>query len=116
MPLWYRSFPLLEEARTGGVRGSAAPAAAEKDPRPGVWTLSGRPRPYHLPMARSEHRFVVHVWLEDGFGSPGGWRGAVDHLGHDRRLYFSSLGDLMDFIRARMSADSAEPSSLHRPT
>jgi hypothetical protein len=67
-------------------------------------------------MARSEHRFVVKVWLEEGLGGPGGWRGAVDHLGHDRRLYFSSLGDLMDFIRARMTAEDTEPSSSRRPS
>ena len=67
-------------------------------------------------MARSEHRFIVHVWHEDGLEIQSGWRGAVDHLGHDRRLYFSSLGDLMDFIRARMSADDAESSTLRRST
>ena len=48
------------------------------------------------------------MWHEDGFGGGGGWRGAVDHLGHDRRLYFSALGDLFDFIRARMSVEEAE--------
>jgi len=60
-------------------------------------------------MARTEHRFIVRVWLEEGVGPEGSWRGAVDHLGHDRKLYFSSLGDLVDFIHARMSADGTDP-------
>ena len=56
-------------------------------------------------MERPEHRFVVRVWLEAGTGHDRQWRGAVDHVGHERRLYFTSLGDLMDFIRARMSSE-----------
>lgn len=55
------------------------------------------------------------MWHEDGFGGGGGWRGAVDHLGHDRRLYFSALGDLFDFIRGRMSADEAEQRAVTDP-
>ena len=53
-------------------------------------------------MDRTEHRFVVHVWLEPGEPATGQWRGAVDHLGSGRRMYFSSLGDLTDFIRLRL--------------
>lgn len=51
------------------------------------------------------------MWHEEGFGGGGGWRGAVDHLGHDRRLYFSALGDLFDFIRAGMTAEGGESRS-----
>jgi|HubBroStandDraft_1064217.scaffolds.fasta_scaffold382806_2 hypothetical protein len=53
-------------------------------------------------MQRSEHRFVVHMWLEPGDNGEGQWRGAVDHVGSGRRIYFSSLGDLTDFIRVRL--------------
>jgi hypothetical protein len=53
-------------------------------------------------MERREHRFVVHVWFETGGRADGQWRGAVEHVGHDRRLYFSSLGDLTAFINARI--------------
>ena len=57
---------------------------------------------YSRLMERREHRFVVHIWFETGGRSDGQWRGAVEHLGNDRRLYFSSLGDLTDFIKVRI--------------
>jgi hypothetical protein len=53
-------------------------------------------------MSRSEQRFIVHMWLEPGESAEGQWRGAVDHVGSGRRMYFSSLGDLTDFIRLRL--------------
>ncbi len=59
-------------------------------------------------MQRPEHRFVVRIWYESGPGAEGQWRGAVDHVGHERRLYFTTLSDLTDFIRARMQAPAAE--------
>jgi hypothetical protein len=66
-------------------------------------------------MERPEHRFIVRIWYEGASGSEGQWRGAVDHVGHERRLYFSSLGDLMDFIRARMAArDAGQPPAAER--
>lgn len=59
-------------------------------------------------MERNEHRFIVHVWLETGQSGTGQWRGSVDHVGFERRLYFSSLADLTDFIRVRMTAPDSE--------
>ena len=59
-------------------------------------------------MQRTEHRFVVRMWREPGPGPEGQWRGAVDHIGHERRLYFTTLSDLTDFIRARMAAGEPE--------
>ena len=53
-------------------------------------------------MERRDHRFVVHIWFETGGRTDGQWRGAVEQVGHDRRLYFSSLGDLTEFINARI--------------
>jgi hypothetical protein len=58
---------------------------------------------YHALMERTEHRFVVRVWLETAAAAEGQWRGVVDHVGSGRKLYFSSMGDLMDFIRLRMT-------------
>jgi hypothetical protein len=60
-------------------------------------------------MKRAEQRFVVHVWLEGAATGQGQWRGSVDHVGFDRRLYFSSLGDLTDFIRGRMATPESDP-------
>ena len=53
-------------------------------------------------MERHEHRFLVRVWFEPAGHADGQWRGEVDHVGHERRLFFSSLGDLVDFIKIRL--------------
>ena len=58
---------------------------------------------YHRVMERSEHRFMVRIWLETTAGSEGQWRGVVDHVGSGRRVYFSAMSDLMDFLRLRMA-------------
>jgi hypothetical protein len=57
-------------------------------------------------MERTEHRFMVHVWFEQTSDGGGQWRGAVDHVGSQRRLYFSSLSDVMDFMRLRLADPS----------
>jgi hypothetical protein len=61
---------------------------------------------YHRDMERSEHRFVVRIWLEAAAGTGGQWRGVVDHIGTGRKVYFSDMTDLMDFIRLRMTETS----------
>jgi hypothetical protein len=46
--------------------------------------------------------FLVKLWLEaDDVGTPAsrGWRrGSVEHLESRRRLYFSDVGELLDFF------------------
>jgi len=54
-------------------------------------------------MERTEHRFIVRVWLETGAGDEGRWRGVVDHVGSGRKLYFSAMADLLDFMQLRMT-------------
>jgi hypothetical protein len=58
-------------------------------------------------MERREHRFVVHVWFESAGHADGQWRGEIDHVGQSRRLYFSSLGDIIDFIKIRLGDPAA---------
>jgi hypothetical protein len=67
-------------------------------------------------MERLEHRFVVHVWFESAGRANGQWRGEIDHVGHGRRLYFSSLGDLTDFIKIRLGEPAAPSPSDSRET
>ena len=67
-------------------------------------------------MERREHRFVVHVWFESNGRADGQWRGEVDHVGQGRRLYFSSLGDLMDFIKVRLAEPAVTGSHERRET
>lgn len=53
---------------------------------------------------RREHTFVVRLWVEAAGDFPATLRGSVEHVGSSRRLYFSSLADLNDFIALRLSA------------
>ncbi|HXW76687.1 MAG TPA: hypothetical protein VEJ20_04680 [Candidatus Eremiobacteraceae bacterium] len=62
-------------------------------------------------MERSEHRFLVHMWLESAPNGEGQWRGAVDHVGSGKRYYFASLGDLTDFIRLRLAEAPRAPAA-----
>jgi hypothetical protein len=62
-------------------------------------------------MERSEHRFMVRIWLESAAGTGGQWRGEVDHIGSGRKVYFSNMADLMDFIRLRMTDTSQSASA-----
>lgn len=66
---------------------------------------------YYMVMERNEHRFMVRVWLETAAGTSGQWRGVVDHIGTGRKVYFSDMTDLMDFIRLRMTETSQSSSA-----
>jgi hypothetical protein len=54
---------------------------------------------------RIEQLFVVRLWRETGATSRG-WRGSVEHIGTERRFFFSSLADLVEFIRVRIGGGS----------
>jgi len=77
---------------------------------------SGTAVRYHSRMERREHRFVVHVWYESAGRFEGQWRGEIDHVGHGRRLYFSSLGDLIDFIKIRLGDPAISGVTDHTET
>ena len=51
----------------------------------------------------SQFLFIVRIWLVEG-GRDGAWRGSVEHVPSGQKLYFTSLGDLNDFIARRLSA------------
>ena len=67
-------------------------------------------------MERSEHRFMVHIWMESAGAGEGQMRGSVDHVGSGRRLYFASLGDLSDFIRLRITEPPPVAADARRGT
>jgi hypothetical protein len=52
---------------------------------------------------RTEHLFVVRVWRETKGASPDTWRGSIEHVATQQRLFFTSLADAHDFIAARLS-------------
>ena len=57
---------------------------------------------------RSEHLFVVRVWREAGTRARS-CRGYVVHVPTKQRIYFSELGDLLEFIRLRFDGADVSP-------
>jgi hypothetical protein len=61
-------------------------------------------------MREETQSFVVRIWREvvDGQGKTVVWRGSIDHVGANKRLYFADLDAVVRFIRqqAGMAARS----------
>lgn len=58
------------------------------------------------------HSFIVRIWheTEDDEGNIIVWRGSVDHVGSDKRLYFQDLDGMVRFIEEQVgSNDSRVP-------
>ena len=51
------------------------------------------------PGTREELLFVVRLWLEPGGAVSRRWRGYIEHVATKKRLYFSQVAELNDFIR-----------------
>lgn len=47
---------------------------------------------------RPQHLFLVRIWQEPSASASAGWRGSVEHVPSQQRMYFKSLRDLDDFI------------------
>ena len=52
--------------------------------------------------------FIVRIWREtlDDKDDVVTWRGSIDHVGSDRRLYFQDLDGIARFIRESTGIDS----------
>ncbi len=52
-------------------------------------------------MQRDTHSFIVRVWHEavNSKGRVTTWRGSIDHVGSDQRLYFDDLEGVVRFIQ-----------------
>ena len=46
--------------------------------------------------------FVVRIWHEavDNNGKVTAWRGSIDHVGSEKRLYFQDLQTIAEFIQS----------------
>jgi hypothetical protein len=42
--------------------------------------------------------FIVRMWPDPAAGDAAGWRGSVDDVLRNRRLYFTNLGAMCEFI------------------
>lgn len=59
------------------------------------------------------HAFVIRVWNEGaGAGKPKVWRGYIEHVNHNARLYFSDLNGVARFIQRQIVDFSPPPSNL----
>ena len=57
---------------------------------------------------RSQHLFIVRMWLEpDDVADTPQWRGSVRDSLTQQQLYFTQLGDLLDFIAAKTTSTRA---------
>lgn len=53
------------------------------------------------------HAFVIRVWNEgNSADSPKFWRGYIEHVNHNSRLYFSDLNGIARFIQQQISFQS----------
>jgi hypothetical protein len=62
----------------------------------------------------SQFLFIVRIWLAEG-GREGAWRGSVEHVPSGQKFYFTSLGDLNDFIAGRLSAATTQTKGKYSP-
>jgi len=53
---------------------------------------------------RPQHLFIVRLWSDDPSPSRTRWRGSVEHVASKQKIYFTSLGDLQDFIALHLVA------------
>ena len=57
---------------------------------------------------RIDHVFMVRLWAETpGESAPPDWRGVVEHAASGQRRYFTSLDDMLTFLRGQMAASIA---------
>lgn len=52
-------------------------------------------------MNSSSHSFIVRVWQEVANGKKDRevWRGSIEHVGKEKRLYFGDLRTIVAFVR-----------------
>jgi len=53
------------------------------------------------------HSFIVRIWAEqtDNQGQVLAWRGSVEHVGKNQRVYFSALDELVTFLQNKTGID-----------
>jgi len=62
------------------------------------------------------HAFIIRIWHEtdNGRHSVKSWRGSIDHVGSESRLYFYDFDGIASFIREQVGADTDNPISPFR--
>lgn len=63
-----------------------------------------------MTATRIDHVFMVRLWSETTEGlAQLEWRGVVEHAGSGRKLYFTSLADLIAFLTAQLETPITPP-------
>jgi len=62
------------------------------------------------------HSFIIRVWYEaqDSNGNILAWRGSIDHVDSNKRLYFQNLDGIAHFIQEQSGVRRAEKCSIWR--
>jgi hypothetical protein len=57
------------------------------------------------------HAFIIRIWIEAGGCENVApvWRGSIDHVGANQRLYFSDLDGVNRFIQEQIGVKSRSP-------
>jgi hypothetical protein len=57
-------------------------------------------------MEEDTHSFIIRIWnaAEDRPGKPSAWRGSIDYVGNDKRLYFNDLNSVVCFIHEQVDS------------
>lgn len=61
-------------------------------------------------MDNETHAFIIRVWYEsqDNDGKVVTWRGSIDHVGGNKRLYFQDLNGAVKFIQEQSGIHGKE--------
>ena len=64
-------------------------------------------------MDEDTHSFIIRIWnaAEDRPGKPSAWRGSIDYVGNDKRLYFNDLNSVVYFIHEQVDSMTSTSSS-----
>jgi hypothetical protein len=59
------------------------------------------------------YAFIVRIWHEtqDEEGNIVAWRGSIDHVGSDQRLYFQDMEGILRFIEEQTGVNAGHPGS-----
>ena len=69
-------------------------------------------------MEDDTYSFIVRIWqeAEDNAAEPTAWRGSIEQVGSDQRLYFYDLEGILRFIETQTGITTHRPIIRWRPT
>ncbi len=59
-------------------------------------------------LEKESHSFIVRIWSEMNDGKSPGWRGSIDYVGSDKRLYFQELEGIIRFIKQQTGLNEGQ--------